>query len=116
MHANYWVKKLGTSTEESKARMQKSLRELLPYAVGIFEKSKFEDQLIKENIFAGEDELKAKWKGKVTEIISGTELFLSDWATIKPMDGGRKGVHTEHLQPLIDEMGEVFRTDPNTEW
>ena len=116
MHANYWVKKLGTSTEESKARMQKSLRELLPYAVGTFEKSKFEDQLIKENIFAGEDELKAKWKGKVTEIISGTELFLSDWATIKPMDGGRKGVHTEHLQPLIDEMGEVFRTDPNTEW
>ncbi|NJM64108.1 MAG: hypothetical protein HC849_34565, partial [Oscillatoriales cyanobacterium RU_3_3] len=85
MHANYWLKKLGTATEESKARMQQSLNELLPYAVGIFEESEFEPELIKENIFAGEVDLKTKWKDSVTEIISGTELFLSDWATIKPI-------------------------------
>lgn len=116
MHANYWVKKLGTATEESKARMQQSLRDLLPYATGIFEPSEFENQLIEEKIFAGEVELKSRWKNKVAEIISVTDLFLSDWATIKPVEGGRRGIHTEHLQPLIDEMGEVFRTDPNTEW
>jgi ring-1,2-phenylacetyl-CoA epoxidase subunit PaaC len=116
MHANYWVKKLGTATEESKVRMQQSLIELLPYAAGMFEQSEFEEQLIKENIFGGEAELKIKWKDKLTEIISVTELFLSDWATIKPMEGGRRGEHTEHLQTLIDEMGEVFRTDPKTEW
>ena len=116
MHANYWVKKLGTTTEESKARMQKSLNELLPYALGIFEKSEFEEQLIAENIFAGEDVLKMKWKDKVAEIISGTLLVLSDWATIKAIEGGRRGNHTEHLQPLLNEMGEVFRSDPNTEW
>lgn len=116
LHANYWVKKLGTATEESKARMQQSLNTLLPYAVGIFELSEFEEQLIKENIFAGEVELKVRWKDKVKEIISGTSLFLSDWATIKPIEGGRRGVHTEYLQPLLNEMGEVFRTDPTAEW
>lgn len=116
MHANYWVKKLGTATEESKARMQQSLNQLLPYAVGMFEKSELDDEIIKESIFVGEDEFKGRWKNKITEIISGTELFLSDWATIKPIEGGRSGQHTEHLQPLLDEMGEVFRTDPKTEW
>ncbi len=30
--------------------------------------------------------------------------------------GGRKGQHTEHLQPLLDEMSEVFRIDPAAEW
>jgi ring-1,2-phenylacetyl-CoA epoxidase subunit PaaC len=116
MHANYWVKKLGTATEESKARMQQSLSALLPYAAGIFEQSEFEEQIIKEGIFAGEVELKFRWKNKISEIIKGTELVLSDWGTIKPMEGGRKGIHTEHLQPLLNEMGEVFRTDPTAQW
>jgi ring-1,2-phenylacetyl-CoA epoxidase subunit PaaC len=116
MHANYWVKKLGTATEESKARMQQSLGQLLPYAAGMFEKSEFEEQIIKDGIFVGEDELKFRWKNKISEIIKGTELVLSDWGTIKPMEGGRKGIHTEHLQPLLNEMGEVFRTDPTAEW
>ena len=116
LHANYWVKKLGTATEESKTRMQRSLNELLPFALGLFERSAFEEELIRENIFVGEDELKLNWKNKVIRIISGTSLFLSDWATIQPIEGGRKGIHTEHLQPLLDEMGEVFRSDPNTEW
>ena len=112
MHANYWVKKLGTATEESKVRMQQSLNELLPYAVGIFEESEFENQLISENIFGGEVKLKTKWKDRVTEIISETELFLSDWATIKPIEGGRRGTHTEYLQPLLDEMEKCLEQIP----
>lgn len=116
MHANYWVKKLGSATEESKARMQQSLNQLLPYALGLFEKTELEDLIINAGIFAGEDDLKQRWKNKISEVLKGTELVLSDWATIKPIEGGRKGIHTEHLQPLLNEMGEVFRTDPTTQW
>jgi ring-1,2-phenylacetyl-CoA epoxidase subunit PaaC len=116
MHANYWVKKLGSATEESKARMQQSLNQLLPYALGLFEKTELEDSIINDGIFAGEDELKQRWKNKISEVLKGTELVLSDWATIKPIEGGRKRIHTEHLQPLLNEMGEVFRTDLSTEW
>ncbi len=116
MHANYWVKKLGNATEESKSRMQQSLNVLLPYALGIFEKSELEEELIMDQVFAGEDELKAKWKSRVSEILSDTELFLPDWSTLKPVDGGRRGIHSEHLQPLLNEMGEVLRSDPTAEW
>jgi ring-1,2-phenylacetyl-CoA epoxidase subunit PaaC len=37
----------------------------------------------------------------------------SDW---NPELGGRKGYHTEYLQPMLDEMGAVFRLDPKAEW
>jgi ring-1,2-phenylacetyl-CoA epoxidase subunit PaaC len=30
--------------------------------------------------------------------------------------GARTGKHSEHLQPLLDEMSEVFRMDPGAEW
>jgi ring-1,2-phenylacetyl-CoA epoxidase subunit PaaC len=36
--------------------------------------------------------------------------------TLTPVFGGRVGQHTEYLQPLLDEMAEVFRVDPTAEW
>ena len=36
------IKQLGSATEESISRLQKSLEEALPYALGIFEKSPYE--------------------------------------------------------------------------
>jgi ring-1,2-phenylacetyl-CoA epoxidase subunit PaaC len=30
--------------------------------------------------------------------------------------GGRRGYHTEYLEPLLKEMTEVFSIDPNAEW
>lgn len=116
MHANYWMKKLGNATEESISRMQQSMNVLMPFALGIFEKSDLENEIVEQGIFGGEDVLKSRWKESVTEIISGTQIKLSDWAIVIPMEGGRKGIHTEHLQPLLNEMGEVFRTDPSAEW
>lgn len=116
MHANYWVKKLGTATEESKARMQQSLNQLLPFGLGIFEPSPYEQELISKTIFSGEAALKTRWLERVQEILATTELTVPSITTLTPVEGGRKGIHTEHLQPLINEMGEVFRTDPTAKW
>ncbi|QSE97194.1 1,2-phenylacetyl-CoA epoxidase subunit PaaC [Fulvivirga lutea] len=116
MHANTWIKQLGSATEESISRLQNSLDEAMPYALGLFEESEFETELIKENIFAGEQALKEKWLVKVKEVLSQTQLLLPDLLSITPKMGGRKGTHTEHLQPLLDEMSEVFRIDPTAEW
>jgi ring-1,2-phenylacetyl-CoA epoxidase subunit PaaC len=116
LHANTWIKQLGTATEESIGRLQHSLEFTLPYALGIFEKSNHEEQLISIGIFAGEDALKKKWMTKVEEIITHTQLHLPDWNTVQPKLGGRAGKHSEHLQPLLDEMSEVFRIDPTADW
>lgn len=116
LHANTWMKQLGSATEESVSRLQKSLNYALPFALGMFEESPSEKEIVTSGIFGGEQVLKERWMKKVEEIIAQTSLTLPDWKSITPVNGGRVGKHTEHLQPLLDEMSEVFRIDPSAEW
>jgi len=116
LHANTWIKQLGVATEESISRLQRSLDYAIPYALGIFEESAYEQELIDSRTFAGEQELKSQWMKKVEEVIRQTNLQLPDWKIQTPVTGGRLGKHSEHLQPLLDEMSEVFKIDPAAEW
>jgi ring-1,2-phenylacetyl-CoA epoxidase subunit PaaC len=116
LHANTWMKQLGTATEESISRLQNSLNLALPFALGMFEESPHEKDLIISKIFGGEQALKERWMKKVEEIIGQTNLHLPEWETLQPVWGGRAGKHSEHLQPLLDEMSEVFKIDPTAEW
>lgn len=116
MHADIWVKQLGSATEESIGRLQESLDVAMPYALGIFETSQYEADLIAEGIFEGEEALKAQWIEQVTGIIGKTQLRMPDLNSLTPVTGGRYGQHSEHLQPLLDEMSEVFKTDPTADW
>lgn len=116
LHANTWIRQLGTATEESVTRLQTALDYALPFALGVFEASPFEEALREAKIFAGEKSLQERWQQRVEEVLAQTQLTLPPWNTIAPVVGGRVGRHSEHLQPLLDEMGEVFRIDPTAEW
>ncbi len=116
MHADSFLKQLAKGNEESKARMQSALNFAFPYALGIFEKGDNESELIKENIFAGEDELKKQWLQKIRPIIESAGLKLPKVEESAIKYGGRKGFHTEHLKTLLDEMCEVTRLEPTAEW
>lgn len=116
MHANSFMKQLGNATEESVRRLQNALDTAMPYALGIFETSEYEDVLIDEGIFGGETTLRNKWTERIEEVISNTALKLPDIGNIEPKTGGRYGKHTAHLQPLLDEMAEVLRIDPGADW
>jgi len=116
MHADTWIQKLGTATEESMARMQTALNHAMPYALGIFEPSPYEQALIEEGVFPGEAQLQEYWTDKITDTLNNTNLVLPNVDSIAAQYGGRKGQHTEHLQPLLDEMSEVFRQDPAADW
>ncbi|WP_276496551.1 1,2-phenylacetyl-CoA epoxidase subunit PaaC [Pontibacter litorisediminis] len=116
LHANTWIKNLGTSTEEAILRLQASLNEALPYALGMFEQSKYEQELIGAGVYGGEEAVKAEWLKRIQAVLEKTDLKLPDLESIDPKLGGRYGTHTEHLQPLLDEMAEVFKIDPTAEW
>ncbi len=115
-HANTWIVKLGKANEESHARMQAALNQAWNYALGMFEKSKYEDALIADGIFIGEDALKTQWLKQVNSILEKATLKLPAETEWKPVYGGRTGNHTEHLISLVDEMGEVFRIEPSADW
>ncbi|MEM7552367.1 MAG: 1,2-phenylacetyl-CoA epoxidase subunit PaaC [Bacteroidota bacterium] len=116
IHADSMIKQLGSSTTESIERMQKALNFAMPYALGLFEVSEYEEKLISNRIYAGEVAIKDRWIGDIQEIIMKTSLELPDTKILTPEYGGRKGEHTEHLQPLLEEMSAVFREDPTADW
>jgi ring-1,2-phenylacetyl-CoA epoxidase subunit PaaC len=116
LHANTWIKQLGSATEESISRLQRSLDVAMPYALAMFEESPYEQDLISNGIFEGETVLKQKWLVRIEEVLKDTSLRLPDSKTLNPVYGGRVGNHSEHLQPLLDEMSEVFKIDPGAEW
>lgn len=116
LHANTWVKRLGTATAEAIEKMQAALHTTLPYALGLFETTAAESEIIGSGLFIGEQELYARWQESITKVLAQTSLELPDLAVISPVYGGRQGQHTEHLQPLLDEMAEVFRLDPTADW
>ncbi len=115
-HADTFLVKLGNGTEESNAKMQSALDDAFGMALGIFEPSPFENVLIENGVFAGEKANFDLWLEKISPVIEKAGLKIPDLKIVEPIYGGRKGIHTEFLQPLVDEMSEVFRIDPSAEW
>jgi ring-1,2-phenylacetyl-CoA epoxidase subunit PaaC len=116
LHGDLWVEKLGKGTEESHARMQSALSEAFSCALGIFEPGIDEAELIQSGVFGGESVLLAAWLAKITPVVGRAGLTLPDLSKAELKIGGRKGYHTEFLQPLLDEMSEVYRLDPAATW
>lgn len=116
MHADTWINQLGNGTKESNVRLQKSLNYCFNLSIGIFEPSFYEKILKESNIFSGENELKNKWINSISTVLLKANLKLPEESNWSPSFGGRLGKHTAHLQSLLDEMGEVFRIEPEAEW
>lgn len=115
-HGDTFLMKLGNGNEDSHTRMQNSLNNTFNLALGIFEPSPYEEQLIADGVFIGEKALQERWLEAISPVIQKAGLTLPAQSTWQPVYGGRKGEHTEYLQPLLDEMTEVFRIDPGAEW
>jgi ring-1,2-phenylacetyl-CoA epoxidase subunit PaaC len=116
MHANTWLYQLANGNQEAKDRLQASLDESWNFALGMFENGPHEQVLIDSGIFGGEEALKDKWLTLVTSLIEKAGLKVPAENTWAPINGGRTGDHTVHLQPLVGEMTEVYTIDPTADW
>jgi len=116
MHADTWLKQLANGNEESFTRIQHSINEVFPYALGIFEPGNYEQELMEVNMFAGEIALRDAWYEKTSSLLTGMGYTVPAMDAVEPIFGGRFGKHTAHLQPLLEEMSEVFRIDPAADW
>ncbi len=116
MHSDIWIKQLSRATEESHNRMQSELEKTFDLALGIFEDGPGFNLLNEMKIFSGEEQLKVKWLDSVIPVIESAALTVPEKNSWKPAKGGRKGNHTQYLEPLLNEMSEVFKLDPIAEW
>lgn len=118
LHARTWVVQLATGSQESRARLPQALNETLPMAYGIFEVTDATADIVAQGLQIHEDELLAQWLTVVAEVLAQAGLQLPTVTREQALAhmGGRRGQHTPHLQPMLDEMTEVFRLDPEAAW
>jgi ring-1,2-phenylacetyl-CoA epoxidase subunit PaaC len=116
LHANVMIKKLGNATPESISRLQGSLETAFPYALGMFEPSPFEAEIIAAGLYAGEETAREAWLENIQQGLAQTALVLPDPGQVQPVLGGRLGHHSTWLPALLAEMSEVIGLDPEAKW
>lgn len=109
-----WALRLGDGTEESHNRMQRALDEIWGYTHELFEMSNTESALLQHGIAVDRAALQAEWNQQINEILAEATLKRPDdsWS----VRGGRDGIHTEHLGPMLETMQFLQRAYPGLKW
>ncbi|NDJ86473.1 MAG: phenylacetate-CoA oxygenase subunit PaaC [Chloroflexi bacterium] len=118
MHGKSWVMRLGSATEDSRARLQAALEALWPHALGLFEPGQGG-----EDAGASEAALCAGWLAQVCPLLVSSSLQVPAERTAKGQWQSRvAAVYGRYAEPapervaLLDAMQKVYRLDPNADW
>lgn len=113
-HSSEWVIRLGDGTEESHNRVQESITDLARFTDELFYQDQVDELLIKEGIAVDTAAFKEEYYDNIKAVLNQATLELpkENWQ----LNGGRKGVHSEHLGFLLTELQYMQRTYPGMEW
>ena len=109
-----WLVRLGDGTEESNARMQKGLTYMWRFHEELFQVDEVEAVLAESKVGVDPGSLKADWDARVNAVLE--EARLERLSDPRPIAGGRKGTHTEHLGHMLAEMQFLPRAYPDAKW
>lgn len=109
-----WVVRLGNGTELSQQKMQRSLNSLWRFTGELFHADELETGLAEQGIAVDPRSLKNAWEAEVFTALSEASLEKPGEAQYRI--GGKQGLHTEHLGPLLAEMQYLQRAYPNQQW
>lgn len=113
-HSSGWVIRLGDGTDESHRRMQQAIDGMWRFTSEMFDADNLDRRMAGDGIGVDPSTLKDAWESKVDEVLEGATLT-------RPADpfqtsGGRTGMHTEHLGPMLAEMQWMQRSYPGLKW
>ena len=113
-HSSEWVIRLGDGTEESHTRVQEAVNTLWKFTEELFYQDEVDQKVIELGLGIDSSVFKEDWNIHVLNILTVATLTIptKTW----PLEGGRKGTHTEHFGYLLSEMQYMQRTYPNMEW
>jgi ring-1,2-phenylacetyl-CoA epoxidase subunit PaaC len=113
-HAAEWVIRLGDGTEESQARAQAALDGLMPYVDEMFETDGVDKALITSGVAPDPVPLRLAFDATLAHMLAEATLVA------KPprhgQTGGRNGIHSEHLGPMLAVMQSLHRAHPGAVW
>lgn len=109
-----WMIRLGQGTELSSRRMQQAVDNVWRFTAELFDADALDIDLSEQGIAVDPRSLRVEWDA---EIHSGLrEAGLAEPADAAYRTGGKQGLHTEHLGPLLAEMQYLQRMYPAQQW
>lgn len=113
-HSAAWLVRLGDGTDASRSRMQQALEAVWGYRQELFVNAPTERPLVEQGVLPDRAKLLAAWRQAVAATLEEATLSMPQdgWA----VDGGRQGIHTEHLGLMLAEMQHLPRSHPGAKW
>jgi ring-1,2-phenylacetyl-CoA epoxidase subunit PaaC len=113
-----WVIRLGDGTDESHRRMQAAIDGLWMYTGEMFDVDATDLALIDGGIACDVRALAAPWRQRVGAVLAEATLRLPTdvWMQGSNGRGGKQGVHTEHIGPMLAQMQWLQRAYPGARW
>ena len=113
-HAGEWVVRLGDGTQESARRTREAVEALHLYTDEMFQPSSSMATCAEDGLLPDVTALRAPWQATVDEVFRLAQIEAP--AVEYPQRGGRDGMHTEALGPLLAEMQSLQRQMPGLAW
>jgi ring-1,2-phenylacetyl-CoA epoxidase subunit PaaC len=109
-----WTVRLGDGTEESARRMTEGLDWNWRFVPELFEVDEALSQLIERGIAPDPREFEDEYRATIAKVLAEAEIEVP--ADQRPILGGRRGHHSEHLGHLLAVMQFLPRTYPDAAW
>ncbi|MCM2489355.1 phenylacetate-CoA oxygenase subunit PaaC [Enterobacter cloacae] len=109
-----WLVRLGDGTEISSQKMQQAIDNLWRFTAELFEADDVELELIESGVAVDPRTLRQPWEHEVFAGLREATLRLPDETAYRT--GGKRGLHTEHLGPMLAEMQYLQRAYPGQQW
>ena len=113
-HSSEWIIRLGDGTEESHQRIQDAVNFHWRFTHEFFFQNEVDKTLIELGIGLDLATLFDDWKNYVSNVLQQATLELPSHSF--KLEGGRTGMHSEHLGYLLAEMQYMQRAFPNLTW
>jgi ring-1,2-phenylacetyl-CoA epoxidase subunit PaaC len=112
--ASEWVVRLGDGTEESTRRMAEGLDWCWRFIPELFEVDETLQALIDNGVAPDPRLFEDEYRSAISAVLA--EAKLDAPADQRPILGGRRGHHSEHLGHILAPMQFLQRTYPNAKW
>lgn len=109
-----WLERLGNGTEYSTQLMQQAVNNLWRFTGELFMADALDISLSEQGIAVDPRELEAEWQTTVHTALLDAGLHIPEEAAFRR--GGKQGLHSEHLGPMLAEMQYLQRSYPGQQW
>ncbi len=114
LFADTWLTRLA-GAPDGLERVQAALDRAWPDALGLFESTAADDVLRRAGVLpSSPGALRETWVDTVRPVLEQCGLAVPPSAGAR--EGGRRGVHTAAFEPLLVQLTEVWKSDPEARW